>query len=506
MFSKKQKNAAICIFAIILFIFSANALATPSDIKTDNVFASIDKYVKSEMKASNIPGLALGIVKGSEVVYLKGFGKAGPDGRSVTPDTPFVIASVSKSITALSVMQLAEAGSIKLDQSVRDYISWFQAADAKVSGKITVRQLLNQTSGFSTYAGNLLNAASVGQTLDQMVRNLNSARLVSPPGEAFHYSNANYVVLADIVEHVSGQTYSEYVQNHIFQPLQMQGSSVDSNDRQDMAAGYQSWFGIPAPSGVKNRVSCLNNVSTAEDMTHYLTALMNGGTYDHQTVCSSASIEVMQKPAAKMNESFYYGMGFEMNAADQPTLIKHPGDTPGFNANIAILPKDGWGIILLENVNWLAMQGETNTLISGIENILVGREPSSQFTSPANMSIFFDAIYLISIVLLIISFARIGRWKMRISNDEKKRLKRRFIPIVFIDYMIPAGMLVNIPLAFAATWQIGFLHAPDFCLMMILIASLLFILGIIRTVILINTIHNKGFKQIKPKQTQVSES
>lgn len=497
MFSKKQKNSAIFIFVIVLFIFSGNVLAASSDTKTGTVLASIDKYVKSEMKTSNIPGLALGIVKGSEVVYLKGFGKAGPNGQNVTPDTPFIIASLSKSITALSVMQLAEAGSIQLDQPVQDYIPWFQTADKKVSGKITLRQLLNQTSGFSKYIGNLLNAGNNDQTLDRMVQSLSTASLVTPPGEAFHYSNANYVVLADIVEHVSGQTYSEYVQKHIFQPLQMRGSSIDSKDRQDMAVGYQSWFGIPAPASVKNRISCLNNVSTVKDMTHYLIALMNGGTYDHQTVCSSASIKTMQKPVAKMNESFYYGMGFEINAINQPTLIKHPGDAQGFNANIAILPKDGWGIVLLENVNWLGMQGETNTLISGLENILTGREPTSQFLSPTNMAFFFDAIYLISIILLIISFARIGRWKSRIGNDERKRLMRRFIPIVLIDFMIPAGMLVNIPLAFAVTWQIGFLHAPDFCLMMIFIASLLIIIGIIRTVILFITIHNKRFKQIE---------
>lgn len=89
------------------------------------------------MKSSHIPGLSLGIVRGNETVYLKGFGVADPTGRAVTPQTPFVIASVSKSFTALAVMQLVEADKIELDAPVINYISWFKTKDA--SSGITVR-------------------------------------------------------------------------------------------------------------------------------------------------------------------------------------------------------------------------------------------------------------------------------------------------------------------------------------------------------------------------------
>src|SRR5690606_23471813 len=115
----------------------------------------IDAYIQSRMQTANIPGLALGVVYGDEVVYLKGYGIAAPDGRLVTPQTPFILGSTSKSFTALAVMQLVEAGRIDLDVPVTTYLPWLRTSDAAASVQITVRHLLNQNSGLPTYAGRL---------------------------------------------------------------------------------------------------------------------------------------------------------------------------------------------------------------------------------------------------------------------------------------------------------------------------------------------------------------
>src|SRR5688500_7250573 len=111
--------------------------------------AAIDHYVESEMQATGIPGLALGIVRGDQIVHLRGFGDADESGRPVTPETPFIMASVGKSFTALAVMQLVEAGELDLDAPVQRYLPWFRVADPNASARITVRHLLNQTSGLS---------------------------------------------------------------------------------------------------------------------------------------------------------------------------------------------------------------------------------------------------------------------------------------------------------------------------------------------------------------------
>ena len=105
------------------------------------------------MDAQRIPGLALGIVQGDEIVHLRGFGEADSSGRAVTPQTPFIIGSLSKSVTALAVMQLVEAGKVELDAPVQRYLPWFRVADEEASAEITVRHLLNHTSGLSTKTG-----------------------------------------------------------------------------------------------------------------------------------------------------------------------------------------------------------------------------------------------------------------------------------------------------------------------------------------------------------------
>src|SRR2546425_5337859 len=127
-------------------VHAASSTSTPE-------FAQIDSYIQAQLVESRMPGLALGIVHGDQIVHLQGFGKADDSGRAVTPQTPFFIGSNSKSFTALAVMQLVEAGKMRLDARVYEYLPWFRVADRSASAVITVRQLLNQTSGLSTYAG-----------------------------------------------------------------------------------------------------------------------------------------------------------------------------------------------------------------------------------------------------------------------------------------------------------------------------------------------------------------
>jgi CubicO group peptidase (beta-lactamase class C family) len=110
-----------------------------------SVFSEVDSYIAREMKRQRLPGLALGIIQGDRILYLKGYGEADSSGRPVTPETPFGIGSIGKSITAMAILQLAEEGEIDLDAPIQRYIP----TKYKGAEFITVRQLLNQTSGFS---------------------------------------------------------------------------------------------------------------------------------------------------------------------------------------------------------------------------------------------------------------------------------------------------------------------------------------------------------------------
>src|SRR5215207_2984258 len=144
--------------------------------------------------AQRIPGLALGIVEGDRIAYVRGFGTADDSEREVTPQTPFIIGSVSKSLTALAVMQLVEANRIVLDAPVQRYLPWFRVADEKASAEITVRHLLNHTSGLSTKTGRTYQGDSdtSDTALEQAVRKLDDFELTEPVGSKHQYSTVNY--------------------------------------------------------------------------------------------------------------------------------------------------------------------------------------------------------------------------------------------------------------------------------------------------------------------------
>src|SRR3712207_2315412 len=125
---------------IILGLAQASASAADEPEMNARDFVAIDEYVRKEMEATRLPGLALGIVRGEEVVHLKGFGQADSSGRAVSPQTPFVIGSTTKSFTALATMQLVEAGKGGLDAPVKHYPPWFRVRSEEDTSEIQSRQ------------------------------------------------------------------------------------------------------------------------------------------------------------------------------------------------------------------------------------------------------------------------------------------------------------------------------------------------------------------------------
>src|SRR6266567_6127103 len=194
-----------CLLLLLALPFMAlPVLAAPQAGVPD--IASIDAYISAQMQANHIPGMALGLVHNDQVVHLRGFGRADQSGRVVTPQTPFLIGSLTKSFTAMAIMQLVEAGKIDLDAPVQRYLPWFRVADLTASASITVRHLLSHTSGISRYVGRVQFASNGNATADQRVRELAAVDLTHPPGEVFQYSNSNYVVLGLLIQVVSGQS------------------------------------------------------------------------------------------------------------------------------------------------------------------------------------------------------------------------------------------------------------------------------------------------------------
>lgn len=227
------------------------------------------------MAKNRVPGLAVAIIRDDEVLHLKGYGTAG-DGRPMTPQTQFYTASLSKSFTALAVMQLVEEGKIELDEPVQTYLPDFTTQDPEAAARVTVRHLLNQTSGLSD-AGFPAYTLPQPASIEERVESLRDARPVSEPGKEFHYFNPNYEVLARVVETVSGEPFTDYLQTQVFSPLQMSDTtsvvttSETSRAATRLAQGHILAFGVPIPrEELEGYLGGSGGViSTAEDMANY---------------------------------------------------------------------------------------------------------------------------------------------------------------------------------------------------------------------------------------------
>jgi len=285
----------------------------------DPDFAAIDAYIQKEMREVHIPGLAYAIVHDDEVVHLESFGEADPSGRAVTPQTPFILASVSKSFTALAIMQLSEEGKVDLNAPVKRYVPWFRVADKTSSNQITVRNLLNHTSGLpeDTSFEPMRSNDMSDDALEERVRALSDVQLNHRVGATFEYTDANYDVLGLIVERVAGQSYETYIQERIFAPLDMSHSFTDQTDaqRHGLATGHRSWFGYPMRFDAPYSRAAMPSsylISSAQDMTHYLIAQLNAGRYADTSVLSPEGVAAMHRPAVKEGDrDIFYGMGWE---------------------------------------------------------------------------------------------------------------------------------------------------------------------------------------------------
>src|SRR3990170_8504913 len=233
----------------LMLVLAIGNVKASRTLQTETDFAAIDAYVTEQMNNRGIPGMALGIVQDGQVAHVQGFGVADSSGRKVTPQTPFYIGSLTKSFTALAVMQLVEAGKIDLDAPVQRYLPWFRVADPPASAQMTVRHLLNQTSGLPASSGEIPLADfddSPGAT-ERQARALATLVLARPVGSAFEYSNSNYNLLGLIIEAASGVSYEDYIQKRILAPLDMSRTyaSPTMAKQNGLAVGHQYWFAIP---------------------------------------------------------------------------------------------------------------------------------------------------------------------------------------------------------------------------------------------------------------------
>ncbi len=337
---------------------------------TARSFGSIDEFIAAEMPRSGAPGVAYAIVNHGEVTAgARGEVRIG-SGRPVTPDTPFLLGSITKSFTAMAVMKLVEAGTVYLDAGISQYLEVF--ADHP-SGTITIRQLLSHTSGYSTAQGNATHTG-LSERNDELARWVEQIAQWTPthkPGTRWEYSNANYQILGALIERASGRSYADYIVSEILEPIGMNDSFVADGERHDiMATGHRPWFGTKRPMVAHNtqRVTAPAGgvIASARDVAKYMAVMMNGV----DDVISAESKAAMMRPASAVSP--FYGFGWFID--ENQGTVSHTGSSPGIETLATMIPSTQQAVVVLVNAGSGIGFGETLPLREGLAAAALGLE------------------------------------------------------------------------------------------------------------------------------------
>ncbi|MGA8112230.1 MAG: serine hydrolase domain-containing protein [Actinocatenispora sp.] len=368
--------------------------------------ATVRKVVADFAHAHGYPGIAVTVTKGRRVWDVDGYGRDSA-GAAITATTPMPVESVSKSFTALAVMQLVDSGRVTLDAPVRRYLPGFRVADPRGS-RITVRELLNHTSGITD---GTLPEKSLPQpdSLAGVVVRARQATLASAPGTRFGYTNTNYHLAARVVELVSGEPFGEYLRRHVFGPLGMRATTSITMTPRDIPRGMREGhiyaYGASVRAREPNRfVSGSDGViTTARDMAQWLIMQNNGGLGANGTrVVSAGSIAAMHRVDRRID----YGLGWE---AGHHGRVRHEGIWFTYTAGEMLLP-DGYGIAVSGNSGMGLGNEGVAQLVDDLATVLDGGTPDAPTPVRLIVDLVVAALTMMSLLLGVRALLRTRRW------------------------------------------------------------------------------------------------
>ncbi len=330
-------------------------------------------YVDSARKQFDVPGVAVAIVKDGQVVLEQGFGvkETGKAG-AVDAHTLFAIASNTKAFTAAALQMLAEQGKLKMDDRVIDHLPWFQMSDPYVTREMRIRDLLAHRSGLGLGAGDLLYWPPTKYSTKEVVQRLRDVPLATSFRSAYAYDNILFAVATLVIEETSGQSYADFLRDHIFKPVGMDESLVDMTylkPGMDVATGHakfdfkdlkpvppMAWVNNPGAGGI---------YASVHDLAKWMNVQLAGGKLpggdarlfkeDSQkqmwsmlTPMKIGEPPVPELAAAKPNFAGY-GEGWFLSDYRGHRLVWHTGGWPGMVSRLTLVPELKLGVVVLTN-------------------------------------------------------------------------------------------------------------------------------------------------------------
>ncbi|WAX55747.1 beta-lactamase family protein [Jatrophihabitans cynanchi] len=310
---------------------------------------------------NEVPGAAVAVYAGGEVVDLAGGVLSKATGVEATADSLFQIGSITKVWTTTLVMQLVDEGLVELDEPVRTYLPEFVISDESAAKVITVRQLLSHQAGFE---GDIFTDTGMGDDcVEKYVATLSDVDQLFAPGEMFSYNNAGFCVLGRMVEVLRGKPYDSCLREHLFTPLALTHAANGANE----AILFRAAVGhirpepdaapVPAPvwSLVRSNAPAGSSLAMRpRDLLAFAQLHLHSGTAaDGTQVLSAASVKAMQERQVEVPDlglmGNAWGLGWELFDWDGGPVIGHDGGTIGQSAFLRVVPEQNIAVALLTN-------------------------------------------------------------------------------------------------------------------------------------------------------------
>lgn len=445
-------RCAACLLAALLLVpAAAAAFSLPP---------GAEEQLEAAVSEAHIPAMAVAIADPDGILYARTFGK------DAALDTPFLLGSLSKSFTALGIMQLKEKGLVALDAPASAYLP-------DIPDGITVRQLLNQTGGYGT-----------NQRPEETAPE-------HAPGEHI-YANLNYALLGRIIEETSGLSYEEYLQTHILGPLGMEHTSSTEAGAAErgLIQGYENWFGFPVPvdphfpqAGDWIQPAAGYISSSAEDMARYLQMYLRGG----EGILSEEGIRQMFADSVPVQAEIPYTYGFGWTTIREPlpqTVYRHSGLVETGMTCMYLLPEENLGIILMADMNdYLVGTDLLDRLGWNLVLSILGEEPEE--IAPGEYwqrHGLFDLLYAALPALGVAAFWLLPKfWKKR----------HAVLWTVLLGLGLPSLLLAAPPLFLGEPLWVVQAFLPDFFVVLLTSALLMYAAGAVSLVRLRNIGHGK---------------
>jgi CubicO group peptidase (beta-lactamase class C family) len=434
----------------------------PQDEAQNDIIAAVSDYLDASFEANGVPGAAYAILSTDGDINTAVWGEDG-NGDPVDESTPFLWGSVAKPVTATAAMTLVEDGLLDLDEPIVTYLPDFALADQAHADRITMRHVLQQTTGIPEGTGITDRYDQRDDPYGEAVADLADVEPFAEPGETFEYASANYVVAGAVIEAVTGVPYAEYLEAAVLGPIGMDDAVATAEATAGVADGFAPAFGQAM------------RVETQFDQTGPSYGYLGGDIGDLTAfasahlgregsgVVSAASLALMHTGSAEVGEGLDYGLGWRVDSRNEDlgtSTVWHTGAAPGYSAGVLLLPELDRALVVMQNRYGHFEEAPLIGSMLGAARILAGGEAESAGVDPV-----YPGVLAVLSVLLGAGLALTAWSFVRLAKGPKSAGRQGLVLAGAVCWVLVAAVVayvswVVVP-GLAPSRALFFLLAPD---------------------------------------------